>query len=116
MINNFKSHWHETVRDRIRDLDQQIDRLTRREALTHTLRSPADEPTKRWQLDDALGFRHDQASNETSITTGTDRARCCKACERPLRHSRTGRPRSYCSRACRQRACRARTRLRRAPS
>jgi MerR family copper efflux transcriptional regulator len=38
-------HWHETVRDRIRDLDQQVERLaTAREALTHTLRCPADHP------------------------------------------------------------------------
>jgi MerR family copper efflux transcriptional regulator len=108
-------HWHETVRDRIRDLDHQVERLiTAREALTHTLCCPADHPTECRHLDDVLSqvvsrnpppptpkFRH---SDETGAH--------CAACERPLRRSRTGRPRSYCSRACQQRAYRARARAR----
>jgi MerR family transcriptional regulator, copper efflux regulator len=125
-----RQHWHETVRGHIRDLDQQIERLVgAREALTHTLRCPADDPTRCRHLDDALSkvisgspfesapardrFRHEQTRrDETGTAMGTDAARC-KACERPLRHSHTGRPRNYCSRACQQRAYRARTRVRR---
>jgi DNA-binding transcriptional MerR regulator len=118
-----RQHWHETVRDHIRDLDQQIERLVgAREALTHTLRCPADDPTRCRHVDDVLSkvnpsesapardrFRHEQTRRDE---TGTNAARC-EACERPLRHPHTGRPRSYCSRACRQRAYRARTHLRR---
>jgi MerR family copper efflux transcriptional regulator len=109
-------HWHETVRDRIRDLDQQVERLiTAREALTHTLRCPAAHPTECRHLDDVLSqvvstrrFRH---GDETRAVTGTSPAHCTD-CERPLLRARTGRPRSYCSRACQQRAYRARARAR----
>jgi MerR family copper efflux transcriptional regulator len=60
------THWHETVRDRIRDLDQQVERLmTAREALTHTLRCPADHPTQCRHLDDVLSQVASRKRDET---------------------------------------------------
>lgn len=105
-------HWHETVRDRIRDLNQHVERLiTAREALTNTLRCPADHPTQCHHLDGVLSQVVSRKRDETSATTDVGAARCA-ACERPLPRARTGRPRSYCSRACQQRAYRARARAR----
>lgn len=117
-------HWHETVQQRIRDLDQQIERLVdAREALAHTLRCPAADPTRCRRLDELLatvlasgssvrnGFHHELGRDETGAAAGVSTSRC-GVCRRPLLSSRTGRPRSYCSRACQQRAYRTRARLR----
>jgi MerR family copper efflux transcriptional regulator len=127
-------HWHDTFRDRIREIDRQIEQLaTARGWLSHALGCQADDPTRCSHLDSCLDeeldefaarhltpgsistrdmFRHEfRHRHESRDRTGVPPApqACCKVCGVPVPQARTGRLRTYCSHACRQRAYRART-------
>lgn len=130
-------HWHDTVRDRTRELDRQIEQLTAaRRWLDHALGCQADNPTQCSHLDPYLDqklatgqdnppaalsapgpaharnrfrheFRHEHRHHDRTGAPAPPQARC-KVCALPVPQAPTGRPRAYCSRACRQRAYRAR--------
>ncbi|WP_394814032.1 MerR family transcriptional regulator [Streptomyces litchfieldiae] len=107
-------HWQDTVRARVSALDQQIERITAaRGYLTHMLRCTHQDPTRCPHLDREI-HRHTpwRTGRDESPPPGRPRNETaqgvCPACGHPVPRSATGRPRTYCSNACRQRAHRRR--------
>jgi DNA-binding transcriptional MerR regulator len=123
-----RPEWHRAVRSRIAALDEQLAQLTRaRSYLQHTLVCGHDDPAvcpvftrEVVALYPSLGRVVSPSEHETGDapdgTAGVvtdapgqpfDGLRC-RGCGAQLIHPRTGRRRAYCSRACQQRAYRAR--------
>ncbi|MET9966657.1 MerR family transcriptional regulator [Streptomyces sp. NPDC006356] len=105
--------WQETIGDHIETLDDQIRRITAARAyLTHMLGCRHDDPTRCPHLDEEIR-RHTpwQPVRDERQETRRDERRPCPVCGKAVPGSGTGRPRTYCSNACRQRAHRARRRL-----
>jgi DNA-binding transcriptional MerR regulator len=110
-----RPRWHGTVRSRVALVEEQIAQLTSARAyLLHLLECRRDDPvqcpvfTRRvrklyplpWQVVAAA-----ECDETEEAPSGEAR---CRTCGGPLGQPQTGRRRAYCSRACRQRAYRAR--------
>lgn len=105
--------WRDTVTNRIASIDQQRAQLdSARRYLTHLLICENDDPTRCHLMDRDIathtpwsGVGDETARDETEGRSG---AGTCEACGEPVPRPTTGRPRRYCSHACRQRAYRRR--------
>lgn len=129
--------WQRTVSEQILLLNQRIEQLeAARDYLQHLLCCEDDDMAECRFLEGELAARTPRgrvaerdlvAAAHAARTTGqsheeapprdetaTDRASCddtpapCAACQGPVTRTARGRPRTYCSRACQQRAYRAR--------
>lgn len=124
------AHWQETISRHIQELDDQIHKIAAARAyLTHMLGCRHDDPTRCPHLDEeirrhtpwqpARDERHGPSApgrNETSCGKSAPAgSRRCPVCGEAVSDPRTGRRRTYCSNACRQRAHRARRQVRPTP-
>lgn len=101
--------WQEAVQRHADVVAERIERLRRAQAyLLHLLQCPDDDIVRDCPyLDDELR-RHVPASrDETRDETAAASGRQCLVCGEPLTQPARGRPRRYCSPACRQRRYRA---------
>jgi DNA-binding transcriptional MerR regulator len=116
-----RPHWHRAVRSRIAALDERLVQLARARAyLRHTLECGHDDPAEcpvftREVVELYPGLRQVVSPSERDGTAAMPDAPGrpsgllrCHGCGAPLTQPRTGRRRVYCSRACQQRAYRAR--------
>jgi MerR family transcriptional regulator, copper efflux regulator len=115
-----RPRWHRAVRSRIAALDEQLAQLARARAyLQHSLECRHDDPAEcpmftREVIDLYPGLGRvlsPSERDETGVVTdapGQPGGPRCRGCGARLTQPRTGRRRDYCSRACQQRAYRAR--------
>ncbi|MGW7535991.1 MerR family transcriptional regulator [Amycolatopsis sp. NPDC054798] len=110
--------WRDTVLARIDGIDRQRARLdSARRYLAHLLICERDDPTHCHLMDrDIAAHTPWTAGSDKTSGDGTDDDResvveqaVCEVCGAAVARSATGRPRRYCSHACRQRAYRHRT-------
>ncbi|WP_037070066.1 MerR family transcriptional regulator [Pseudonocardia acaciae] len=103
--------WRDTVTSRIAVIDRQRARLdSARRYLTHLLICENDDPTRCHLMDRDIAAHtswppgdRDETSRDETVDDDT-----CEVCGLPVVRPATGRPRRYCSHACRQRAYRRR--------
>ncbi|HEX2314583.1 MAG TPA: MerR family transcriptional regulator [Thermomonospora sp.] len=104
--------WRHTVTDQIARLDRQIGELqASRDYLRHLLSCEDDDMVECPYLDKEL-LEHTPLGRTTSFVTDSpasdENTSQCPVCDRPFRQPSRGRPRTYCSQPCRQRAYRTR--------